>query len=64
MTRFCNTTNFMLYVLLESIDLINVADTYLDSIQGHRRLRKPLRHSLLDEEVEQIGNHAIGNGNA
>ena len=64
MIKFCDTTNFTLCVLLESIDLMLLTFT--------RRPRKAIRGlqnyssiaNCMDEHVEQIGNHVIGKANA
>ena len=54
-----DTTNSMVYVLLESIDLMLLKLTRV-GIKGHRKLRMVLRHSRLDRHVHQTKDTAIG----
>ena len=63
MTKFCDTTNFTLCVLLESIDLMLLTFTR----RAHKAIGSLGNYSGIAnwmENVEQIGNHAIGKANA
>ena len=50
----------MVYVLLESINLILLKLTRWTYIEGYRKLRMALRNSRLDRHVQQTRHTAIG----